>query len=581
MGFSIPKSGHDLSLVICGSAGQGLQSLETLITRLALSSGYHVFSTKEYMSRVRGGSNSIEIRFSPVEVSALVDRIDLLVPLTKEAIERIKHRITDDTLIIGESRFVTDEIRTKCGLFIDIPFLEKVKEIGQVIYTNQLVLGVIATLLALDARDAEKRIKEFFKDKNDEAVEKNIQAFNIGCGLGTKLISPADEEAGRGLISPVLKKGEDRSEDILLSGAEAVGLGAIAGGCDFIAAYPMSPSTGVLTFLAKHAKEFDIVAEQCEDEIAGICMALGAWYAGSRALASTSGGGFALMTEGTSLSAMIESPIVIHIAQRPGPATGLPTRTEQGDLDLALYAGHGEFQRIILAPGTVSEAFYLTQKAFNLAARFQLPVFILTDQYLMDMLVNTTAFDLSVVTNETHIVETRADYKRYAFTDTGLSPRGIPGFGRGFVAVDSDEHDEDGRITEDMDIRTRMVDKRLKRFDLVKGSIEPPLMIGNEEALTVLIGWGSTFGVVREALERIDSPDLLYLHHSQPYPLHELSIRHIKRAKKRIAIEGNATAQFARLVMRETGVEIEEKILKYNGLQFSVEEVEKKLRGVI
>jgi 2-oxoglutarate ferredoxin oxidoreductase subunit alpha len=581
MGFSIPKNGRDLSLVICGSAGQGLQSLESLLVRLALSSGFHVFSTKEYMSRVRGGSNSQEIRLSPSEVSAPVERIDLLVPLTLEAIERIKHRITDETLIVGESAFVTDEIKAKCGLFIDIPFTEKAKEIGQVIYTNQLVLGVIASLLALDADGVEKRIKEFFKDKGAEAIEKNIRAFFVGSELGAGLIGLTNKEAARGLISPVLETGGDRSRDILLSGAEAMGLGAIAGGCDFIAAYPMSPSTGVLTFLAKHAKEFDIVAEQCEDEIAGINMALGAWYAGSRALASSSGGGFALMIEGTSLSAMIESPIVIHIAQRPGPATGLPTRTEQGDLNLALYAGHGEFARIILAPATVSEAFYLTQKAFNLADRFQLPVFILTDQYLMDMRVNTPQFDLSGLERESHIVETKADYKRYAFTDTGLSPRGIPGFGTGFVAVDSDEHDEDGRITEDMEMREQMVEKRLKRFSLLEDSIEPPLVIGNEEAGTVILGWGSTLGIIREALERIDSPDVLYIHHSQPYPLHELSIRHIKRAKRRIVIEGNATAQFARLVICETGVEIEEKILKYNGLQFSVEEVEEGLSKLI
>jgi 2-oxoglutarate ferredoxin oxidoreductase subunit alpha len=579
MGFSLPKNGPDLSLVICGSAGQGLQSLEGLLTRFALSSNYHVFSTSEFMSRVRGGSNSVEIRFSASGVDALLDRIDLLVPLTLESVERLAHRITKDTLIIGESTFVTDEIRERCGQFIEIPFTQKAKEVGQVIYTNQLVLGTVAKLLDFDDGLVERSLRDFFKDKDVNIVEKNIQAFSIGSALGVELTGASGE--GQKVISSVLEKGGERKGEILLSGAEAVGLGAIAGGCDFIAAYPMSPSTGVLTFLARHAEEFEIVAEQCEDEIAGINMALGAWYAGSRALASTSGGGFALMEEGVSLSAMIESPLVVHIAQRPGPATGLPTRTEQGDLELALFAGHGEFARIILAPSTVSEAFYLTQKAFNLADRFQLPVFILTDQYLMDMRVNTPAFDLSGLECESQIVETGADYKRYAFTDTGLSPRGIPGFGTGFVAVDSDEHDEDGRITEDMEIRTRMVEKRLKRFELISDSIEPPLVIGNKEAGTVILGWGSTLPVIREALERIDSQDLFYIHTSQPYPLHEQTKRQIKKAKTRIVIEGNALAQFARLVKLETGIEVEEKILKYNGLQFSVEEIEERLRSLI
>lgn len=577
MGFSLPKNSHDLSLVICGSAGQGLESLESLLTRLALSSDYHVFSTKEFMSRVRGGSNSTEIRFSPTGVSAPVDRIDLLVPLSLESIERIKDRITKDTLIIGESGFVTNEIRAKCGRFIEIPFIEKAREIGHVIYANQVALGTVASLLAIDATLVEKSLRDFFKDKEKKIVEKNIEAARIGFDLAAGLTSTS----GEGQIDPRIEKGTKRTGEILLSGAEAVGLGAIAGGCDFIAAYPMSPSTGVLTFLAKHAKEFGIVAEQCEDEIAGINMALGAWYAGSRALASSSGGGFALMEEGVSLSAMIESPIVIHIAQRPGPATGLPTRTEQGDLNLALYAGHGEFQRIILAPATISEAFYLTQKAFNLADRFQLPVFILTDQYLMDMRVNTPAFDLTGLECESQIIKTRPSYKRYAFTDSGISPRGIPGFGTGFVAVDSDSHDEDGRITEDMEMRRKMVEKRLNRFSLLEGSIEPPLCIGPADASTVLLGWGSTFGVIKEALERLDNPGLLYIHHSQPYPLHEVSKGHIKRAKKRIVIEGNATGQFARLVRSETGALVEEKILKYNGLQFSVEEVEERLREII
>lgn len=577
MGFSLPVSSVDLSLVVCGSAGQGLSSLEILLTRLALASRYNIFSTQEYMSRIKGGSNTVSLRFSPRRVCAPVDRIDLLVPLTGESLDRIRERVSGETLILGDPSFVSEATKEACGKFIEVPFTDMAKDIGHKIYSNQVVLGLLSRLLGIDPELGEKSLLEFFKAKGESVAKLNVEAFRRGYAHGEELTV----EVGESPINVNLEKGEARSKDLLIGCAEAVGLGAIAGGCDFLAAYPMSPSTGVLGFLADQAKEFDIIVEQCEDEIAGINMALGAWYAGSRALVSSSGGGFALMEEGVSLAAMIESPLVVHIAQRPGPATGLPTRTEQGDLELALYSGHGEFRRIIFAPASISEAFYLTQKAFELAGRFQIPVFILTDQYLMDTRVNTTPFDLKGLESENHIIETKEDYKRYAFTGTGLTPRGVPGFGKGLVMVDSDEHDETGHITEDKDIRDRMVEKRLMRSELIKDAILPPVMIGSEDAGTVLLGWGSTMEVIKEALGRINNPDILYLHHPQPYPLHESSIRHIKRAKKRIVIEGNATGQFARLVKSEAGVEVEEKILKYNGLQFSVEEITERLREVL
>jgi 2-oxoglutarate ferredoxin oxidoreductase subunit alpha len=566
MTFSLPKNSRDLSLVICGEAGQGIATLETLLVRSAKLDGYHVFSTKEYMSRVRGGSNSTQIRISPERVHAFVDRIDLLLPLTGPSAERIKDRISKDTLIIGEAEFVNKELRAKSRTFIDIPFAKIAKDLRKAVYSNQVVLGLIAKLIDLDISTIKRALSAHFSKKGANILEDNIQAALIGYDLGASLI-----EEGR--VTPSIQKSKESSKELLVSGAQAVGLGAIAGGCDFIAAYPMSPSTGVLTFLSVHAEKFGIVAEQCEDEIAGINMALGAWYAGSRALVSTSGGGFALMEEGVGLAAMIESPIVIHIAQRPGPATGLPTRTEQGDLELALYSGHGEFPRIILAPGSAREAFYLTQRAFNLADLYQVPVFILTDQYLMDSVVNTAPFKLDDLKIERHIIETEADYKRYAFTESGLSPRGIPGFGKGFVSVDSDEHDEQGRITENMDVRTQMVDKRLRKLKLILQNIVPPTLIGEENADTVILGWGSTLEVAREALSKINNPDVVFVHNSQPYPLHHITVQHINRAKRIAVIEGNATGQFARLVKIETGREVDSKILKYSGLQFSVEEL--------
>ena len=298
-------------------------------------------------------------------------------------------------------------------------------------------------------------------------------------------------------------------------------------------------------------------------------------------MVTTSGGGFALMVEGLSLSAMLESPLVIHLAQRPGPATGLPTRTEQGDLLFALHAGHGEFPRIIFTPGTPEDAFYLTQKSFNLADKYQIPVFVLTDQYFIDSYYNIPKFDLSGIKNEQHIVKTDKHYQRYKLTDSGISPRGIPGYGRGLVAVDSDEHDYEGHITEDLDIRSQMVDKRLRKMKNLRKEALLPEKIGPDNSSTLVICWGSTINIVREALEHINSVNTALLYFKQAFPLPERAADLLKQAKKLIIVENNATAQFAQILKYQFGVEIPNKILKYNGLSFSVEELVSKLKKVI
>ncbi len=253
-------------------------------------------------------------------------------------------------------------------------------------------------------------------------------------------------------------------DELLLDGTEAVGLGCIAGGCKFMSSYPMTPSTPLQVFMAVNSEEFEMIFEQAEDEIAAINMAIGGFYAGARSMVATSGSGFALMEEAVGLSGMIETPVVIYLGQRPGPAVGLPTRTSQEDLNLALYSGPGEFPRIIFAPGNLEDAFHLSQKAFNLADHYQTPVFILSDQYFADIFYNQPVFDLDGLEIENHIIKTKSDYKRYEITDSGISPRGIPGYGEGLVVVDSDEHDEEGHLTEDLDIRTKMVDKTTKKI---------------------------------------------------------------------------------------------------------------------
>ncbi|MHC4242634.1 MAG: 2-oxoacid:acceptor oxidoreductase subunit alpha [Planctomycetota bacterium] len=564
----------DLSIVLCGQAGQGIQTVEYLLTRIFKLAGYNVFATKEYMSRVRGGINSTEIRVSSGPVCACVNRIDILIPLNKGAVGHVEKRISPQTIILAEKETIADDFGKTRHEFIDVPFTKKASEIGNKIYSNVVAVGTVTGLFGIELQTVSEYVKKFFSSKTDDVVQKNLAAVKEGFNLGVGL-------ADSSKIKFDINNDVDIKDQILVNGAEAVALGAIAGGCNFISSYPMSPSTGVLVFLAKQAKDFGIIAEQAEDEIAAINMAIGAWYAGARAMVTTSGGGFALMTEGLSLAGILESPIVIHLAQRPGPATGLPTRTEQADLELALYAGHGEFPRILLAPGKIQDALYLTRKAFNLAEKYQIPVFILTDQYFVDSYYNTACPDLSDINIEKHIIKTGVDYKRYKLTDNGISPRGIPGYGKGLVAVDSDEHDEVGHITEDLGLRVEMVDKRLKKFKLLKDESIPPELVGSEDYKNLIVCWGSTYNVVREAVKNLGRNDTSFLHFKQVYPLPGQTSDYLKKARRIIIAENNATSQFAKLIKLHTGIEINDRILKYDGLSFYVEELTEKLTDLL
>lgn len=565
---------ESVSICLCGQAGQGIQTVEHLLTRIFKIAGFNVFATKEYMSRIRGGMNSTSIRISSGPVRAAVSKIDILVPLNKGALWHVEHNISARTIILADKEMIGEDFDRTKHKFVNVPFSGTAAEIGDKIYSNVVAVGTIADLFGAELSMASKYVEKFFSAKSVEIVQKNLAALKKGFDFGADLVKSSKIKFNIA--------GDAGVEDhVLLNGGEAVALGAIAGGCNFIASYPMSPSTSVLAFLAKHAKTFDIIAEQAEDEIAAINMGLGAWYAGARAMVTTSGGGFALMIEGVSLTGMLESPMVIHLAQRPGPATGLPTRTEQGDLELALYAGHGEFPRIIFAPGKIEDAFSLTQRAFNLADKYQVPVFILTDQYFIDSYYNTTAPDLSKSKIEKHVTRTKKDYRRYEFTKSGISPRGVPGFGAGLVAVDSDEHDTEGHITEDLDLRIKMVDKRLRKGELLKKDNIPPELTGAKNYKNLIVCWGSTYKIIEEAMQQLGRDDVALLHFKQVYPLPDETAGYLQKAEKTIIVENNATSQFAKLIKFHTGIDIDEKILKYNGLSFFVEELTEKLKEVL
>jgi 2-oxoglutarate ferredoxin oxidoreductase subunit alpha len=446
------------------------------------------------------------------------------------------------------------------------PFTRLSAELGNPVFASTIAVGAVLGMLGAERGPFEAYLRAHFARKGDEVVTKNLEAAAKGMDLGKHIAFMEGFEV-------TLKKDESVCSELLLDGNTALGLGALAAGCNFISSYPMSPGTGVLTFLASKSRDFGVVIDQAEDEIAAINMAIGAWYAGARALVTTSGGGFALMCEGVSLSGMIETPVVVHIGQRPGPATGLPTRTEQADLNLVLYAGHGEFPRAIFAPGTPEQSFHAMQQAFETADRFQIPVFVLSDQYSLDALSTVPRERLELLPMTNYVTETTVSYQRYVVTEDGVSPRGIPGYGTGLVGVDSDEHDESAHITESASVRVAMHEKRLRKLDLLKeNALLPESIEAVKGAKTLVVTWGSNRGVLEEALAHIKDPSVAGLHFAQVYPINP-QVKKMLARKRIVVMENNATGQFAQLLEQELGIEVSERILKYNGSPFSVEEV--------
>ncbi|HHV81793.1 TPA: 2-oxoacid:acceptor oxidoreductase subunit alpha [bacterium] len=555
----------DIKIVIGGEAGQGIQTISNIMSKFFLRSGYYVFTEQSYQSRIRGGHNFTQVRVSSEPVSSPDDGIDILVALNRETVDI--HSSETGGIIIYDNELIKDLSGDKLfGVPLQKIAIEKTQN---KLAVNSVACGVLAGLLDGDISILERLMREQFKDP--DIGEKNVLAVRSGYEIG---------KSNRTLpfkITPLSQKGR-----LLIDGGSAVGFGAIVAGCRFLSAYPMTPGTAVMNFLAGHSKRFNIVVEQAEDEIAAINMVLGASFAGVRSMVTTSGGGFALMVEGLSLAGMTETPCVIHIGQRPGPATGLPTRTEQGELLFVINAGHGEFPRYITAPRDAEDAFYKTIKAFNLADKYQIPSIILTDQFLIDSMTTIDSLDVKDIKIERHIVtEPDNNYARHLLTSSGISPRALPGTEGILVITDSDEHDEEGHITEDLEIRKNMVEKRLKRGEYLKEDVEEPVFFGDKDSSIVLTGWGSTYGILKEAVNRLtkEGISVSLLHFSDVYPLPDKTLNSL-RDKRFISVENNATGQLAQLIRRETGINITEKILKYNGRPFTPSEIVRRFKEI-
>lgn len=552
----------DAVFTFSGEAGQGVQTVELILPRILKKVGFHVFANKEYMSRVRGGVNSSSIRVSSEPVRAQLRRMDFLIPLNRGLNPRIRSRLSSRTVVICDESYVGDYHPLGVAEVVGLPMERRAKEIGDLVFLNVLSIGLSCALLGVGEEVGVSAIRSRFADKGEEVLSKNLSAFKAGFEMGLPL---RERFSGR-----LPRPSRPSNEGVLASGTEMVALGCIAGGCDFISAYPMSPSTGVFTFMCQNAFRFGIIAEQAEDEIAAMNMAIGAWLTGGRGMVTTSGGGFALMEEALSLAAMTETPVVVHLAQRPAPATGLPTRTEQADLNLALYAGHGEFPRVIYAPGSLEEAFYLSKRAFEVADRFQVQSFVLTDQYLVDLSYDFPGVEVGEVP-KLQVVRSTSDYKRFSITESGVSPRAVPGYGEGLFVVTADEHTEEGHITEDPDIRSAMVEKRLRKGKLLEEAFVPPKVEGSGRR--AVICWGSTYHIAREALSRLGRDDLSLVHFSQVWPLPSSVCELMSSFEEAVVVENNATGQLANLLQQVCCRPFGKRILRYSGDQFTVEEL--------
>lgn len=560
----------DITIKIAGEAGQGLQTIGQLFSKAFARKGLNVFAHQALQSRIRGGHNWFQVRVSDERVLAPLDTADILIALDKESASHLKE-LTRDSVTIFDSTSAPIDVNR--GLMFDIPLEKTAKDAGGTkLMSNIVAVGAVLGILELDINVLFGLIRESFGAKGKEIAEGNIKVAQAGYNFTYRRI-PANKLPSLKDISGAKK--------MLIGGSEAVAFGALAAGCKFISAYPMSPSTGIMTYLASKENEFGVVVEQSEDEIASINIALGASYAGVRAMTASSGGGFALMVEGLSLSGMTETPLVIVDAQRPGPATGLPTRTAQEDLEYVIFAGHGEFPRAVLAPRTIEDAFYAAVKAFNLADKYQLPVIILSDQLTADSLLTIDELDIDSIKIERNLLSNEElknikAYKRYSFTESGISPRALPGNPYSLVVVDSDEHDEEGHITEDLDYtRPQMVLKRnRKNIGLLK-EIAPPLRYGPQDAKNMLVGWGSSYGALKEAVDILNAENekVCLFHFNELWPLNKEYFDFLERGEFVCVAENNFRGQFAHLITATTGKIIENRINKFNGLPFSALEI--------
>ena len=579
----------ELVFRIGGAAGDGSASTAESFAKVCTRSGLYAFTYTSYQSVIRGGHSWVQVRASEEPVLSQGESPQVVIALNQPTVDIHGPQVRERGAVIYDSETVKlDGIRLAEGVrSIGFPLARVAREYGNnALMKNTVALGAAVRLFDMDMRHVESAFRTIWGDKKEEVLQANVKAATGG----HKYVEEHGGSLGLGL------RYSDHAR-LLLTGNQAICLGALAAGCKFLAQYPMTPASSIMHWMADHAPQYGVVVKQVEDELAAINMAIGAGFAGVRAMTATSGGGFSLMVEGLGQGGMVEAPVVVVLVSRTGPSTGLPTKTEQGDLNLALGAGQGDWPRAILAPRNTDECFRLAAEAFNLAEVYQTPVILMSDLYLSEGYRTVDGFDFNVPIIRGLLAqdggEAEGRYLRYKITESGVSPRALPGQ-KGFEHIaGSDEHDEKGELISDVlagipeyvEVRKRMMEKRMRKLDGLRRDTKGPELWGPQDADLTLISWGSTQGPLREAvlnLQETEGLSVNSLEFSYLFPFHAEETRAVlARAKRTLAVEGNFTGQFSRLLTAETGIRPDRFLGKYDGEPFAPSEIEAKIREVL
>lgn len=560
---------------IGGPAGFGIKSIGLTFSKVATRSGYHVYTYSEYPSLIRGGHNVMQVTVSDQAVYSPVKHTSFLIALNQETIELHKDELGEGAGVLFDSGLGIKAEGLPAGVKVfEVPLAELVAKVGgKDVMRNTAAMGAALTLLGADLKHFKDLIAEEFKDKPPEVIALNYKVVEAGSNYAKEKFNDSMQE--------VLKPKERVERRMVINANESVARAAIAAGLKFAAIYPMTPTTNILHNLAPYQEKYGFIYKQPEDEIAAITMALGASNAGARSMVATSGGGFCLMSEAYGLAGITETPIVIIEGMRGGPATGLPTWTEQGDLRFVLHTHQGDFPRIVLAAGDAEEAFYLTLKAFNLADKYQTPVVLLVDKMICESDQSYGFFDYGAyqIDRGKITLEQKDDFKRYKASDDGISERSVFGSGNHFIA-NADEHDEYGYSNEEIGVRNMQMNKRMKKLEVCEEQdMEKPKLYGPDEAEVTLVSWGSNKGVILEALRDLPTTNYLHLTWVNPFPTEAVKER-LTRAKYLINVECNLSAQMGGIVAERTGIRIMDNLLKYDGRPIYPEEIVAKVKSV-
>jgi len=577
---------HSFAVSIGGAAGQGVATPGNIFARIFARRGLHLLAYNAYQSIIRGGHTFLTVRTGPEKITSFGDHIDLLIPLNQDTMDRHLRLLGPGAAVVYNGDAIKPGEAPEGVRLCPLPVSELSQNSRNKVEQNTLAVAAALSMMGIGFQPLEEVLAQQFKKKGDAVVTENVESARNAYHYSTEHFEPFPRP---------LPMTENRKA--VLTGNMALAMGGAAAGVKFYCAYPMSPSTGVLHWMAAHARKAGIMVRQVEDEIGVVNMAIGAAHAGVRSMCATSGGGFALMTEGLGLAAMIETPVVVIDVQRAGPSTGVPTKTEQGDLWQMLGAGHGDYPRLIATPTDILDCFKIIPEIFNLVDRFQCPGIVLGDLLLSEghSSVDPEDLDFDVEIDRGELITSANGngangYKRYLFTESGISPRAIPGVPHHTHTVASDEHMEDGVLISDEFTnpvkRRAMMEKRQRKVAGIEAAVPPPALTGPPDADVTLIGWGSTKGVIQEAVEMLNEEGISanQLQIRWMVPLHgERIVEILRDCRHTIIVENNYSGQFARYLRSETSFVPDGHIRKYDGEPFMphhiVEAVKDQLAG--